>query len=79
MTLVFERHVKLFRNGRNQAVRIPREFELAGQDAITRKEGERLVIEPCPPKSLLALLATLAPLDEDFPPIPDPHPEPVAL
>jgi tRNA(fMet)-specific endonuclease VapC len=23
-----ERHVKLFRNGRNQAVRIPREFEL---------------------------------------------------
>lgn len=79
MTLVFERHVKLFRNGRNQAVRIPREFELAGQDAITRKEGERLVIEPCPPKSLLALLATLAPLDEDFPPIPDPHPELVAL
>ena len=23
-----ERHVKLFKNGRNQAVRIPREFEL---------------------------------------------------
>ena len=23
-----ERHVRLFRNGRNQAVRIPREFEL---------------------------------------------------
>jgi hypothetical protein len=26
------RRVKLFRNGRNQAVRIPREFELPGED-----------------------------------------------
>lgn len=26
-----ERHVKLFKNGRNQAVRIPREFELPGK------------------------------------------------
>ena len=66
-----ERHVKLFKNGRNQAVRIPRAFELPGEDAIMRKEGERLIIEPAPPKSLLAVLASLAPLDEDFPPIPD--------
>ena len=78
-TVVAERHVKLFRNGRNQAVRIPREFELPGEDAIIRKEGERLIIEPTPPKSLLALLATLAPLDEDFPPIPDSAPDPVKL
>ena len=35
-----QRPVKLFRNGRNQAVRIPREFELPGEDAIMRKEGE---------------------------------------
>jgi tRNA(fMet)-specific endonuclease VapC len=34
-----------------------------------RKEGDRLIIEPSPPKSLLAVLATLKPLDEDFPPI----------
>jgi antitoxin VapB len=77
IALISERHVKLFKNGRNQAVRIPREFELAGEDAIIRKEGERLIIEPAPPKSLLALLATLAPLDEDFPQISDPPPEPV--
>ena len=32
-----ERHVKLFKNGRSQAVRIPREFELPGEDAIMRK------------------------------------------
>jgi antitoxin VapB len=61
------RHVKLFTNGRNQAVRIPREFELPGEDAIMRKEGDRLIIEPAPPRSLLALLATLEPIDEDFP------------
>ena len=73
------RHVKLFKNGRNQAVRIPREFELPGEDAIMRKEGERLIIEPAPPKSLLAVLANLVPLDEDFPPIPDPHPGPVEI
>lgn len=74
-----ERHVKLFRNGRNQAVRIPREFELAGDTAILRKEGERLILEPAAPKSLLGVLATLKPLDEKFPPIPDPAPESVEL
>jgi antitoxin VapB len=63
------RHVKLFTNGRNQAVRIPREFELPGEDAIMRKDGDRLIIEPVPPRSLLALLATLDPIDEDFPPV----------
>ena len=77
--MIPQRHVKLFKNGRNQAVRIPREFELPGEDAIIRKEGERLIIEPTPPKSLLALLATLAPLEEDFPPIPDLGPDPVEL
>jgi len=74
-----ERHVKLFRNGRNQAVRIPREFELAGEDAIMRKEGERLIIEPVPKKSLLALIATLSPIDEKFPEIEDLPPEPFDL
>src|SRR5450631_133314 len=64
-----ERHVKLFKNGRSQAVRIPREFELPGEDALMRKDGERRTIEPTPPKSLLAVLATLSPLDDDFPPI----------
>jgi antitoxin VapB len=72
--IVVERHVRLFRNGRNQAVRIPREFELPGQDAIIRKEGERLVIEPAPPRSLLAVLATLGPIEDEFPPIEElPH------
>jgi antitoxin VapB len=74
-----ERNVKLFRNGRNQAVRIPREFEMAGEDAVMRKEGNRLIIEPAPSKSLIALLRTLSPIEEDFPPISDPAPEKVEL
>jgi antitoxin VapB len=74
-----ERRVKLFKNGRNQAVRIPREFELPGDDAIIRKEGQRLIIEPAPPKLLLAILATLQTLDEEFPPIDDSPAEPVDL
>lgn len=73
-----ERRIKLFKIGQNQAVRIPRGFELPGAEAIMRKEGERLIIEPIP-RSLLALLATLKPLDEDFPPIEDPSPEPVEV
>jgi antitoxin VapB len=44
-----------------------------------RKEGDRLIIEPAPPKSLLAVLATLAPLPEDFPTIRDLPPDPVDL
>jgi len=74
-----ERHVKLFKNGRNQAVRIPREFELPGENAIMRKEGQRLVIEPIPPKSLLDLLDTLEPIEEEFPPIEELPYEPVDL
>lgn len=74
-----ERRVKLFKNGRNQAVRIPREFELPGEEAVMRKEGDRLIIEPAAPQSLIALLKTLEPIEEDFAPIPDPAPEPVEL
>ena len=79
MSSASERPVKLFRNGRNQAVRIPREFELPGEDAIMRKEGDKLIIEPAAPQSLLALLETLRPLDEDFPPIDELKMDPVDL
>jgi antitoxin VapB len=74
-----ERHVKLFQNGRNQAVRIPREFELPGVDAIMRKDGNKLIIEPVPPRSLLALLATLHPLGEEIPLVCDEPPDEVNI
>ena len=63
---VLERHVRLFRNGRNQALRIPREFELEGDEAILRKESDRLIVEPIRKGRLLALLSTLGPMDEPF-------------
>ncbi len=62
-----ERHVRLFRNGRNQALRIPPEFELEGDEAVLRKEGDRLIIEPVRKGRLLAMLASLEPLEETFP------------
>jgi len=61
--------VRLFRNGRNQAVRIPREFELDGDEALMARDGDRLVITPIRRKGLLATLAGLSPLDESIPEI----------
>lgn len=69
-----QRHVKLFRNGRNQAVRIPVEFELPGDEAIMHRDGDRLVIEPLRKRGLVALLRSMKPLEEAFPEIDDPLP-----
>jgi len=71
-----QRHVRLFRNGRNQAVRIPVEFELPGDEAIIHRDGDRLVIEPVRKRGLIALLKTMKPLDEDVPEIADTIPAP---
>ncbi|WP_234732355.1 antitoxin [Acidocella facilis] len=60
-------------------MRIPREFELPGEDAVMHKDGNRLIIEPAATRSLLALLATLPALDEDFAPIEDLPPGDVAI
>lgn len=37
VVVISERRVRLFRNGKNQALRIPRGFELPGKDAVMRK------------------------------------------
>jgi antitoxin VapB len=72
-----QRHVKLFKNGRNQAVRIPREFELPGEDAIIarRVKGDHQARSA----AIRWPARHLAPLEEDFPPIPDLVPDPVEL
>lgn len=64
-----QRQVRLLRNGRNQALRIPREFELDAQEATLRQEDGRLVIEPVRRAGLLATLAGLAPIEDEFPDI----------
>lgn len=68
------RTVSLFRNGRNQAVRIPVEFELPGDEATIRKEGNLLIIEPKAKKrDLLEVLREMEPLgpEDAFPDIDD--------
>jgi antitoxin VapB len=65
------RVVRLFRNGVNQAIRIPRDLELEGEEAVLRKEGDRLIVEPVRSDRLLTLLATLEPLDVPFPDVDD--------
>jgi len=71
-----KRHVRLFRNGRNQAVRIPVDFELPGDEATMHRDGSRLVIEPVRKRGLVALLRSMTPSAEDFPEISDPVPAP---
>lgn len=69
------RNVRLFRNGRNQAVRIPREFELPGREALLSREGEVLTLRPAKPRSLLAVLRSLQTLSESLPGVRDGAPE----
>jgi antitoxin VapB len=69
-----QRRVRLFRDGRNQTVRIPVEFELPGDEAIMHRDGNRLVIEPVRKRGLIALLKSMIPLAKDFPEIDDPVP-----
>ena len=65
---VVKRRARLFRNGRHQAVRIPHEFELLGDEIILYKDGEGLIVEPVKePTHLLELLAMLEPIEDDFP------------
>ncbi len=74
------RRARLFRNGRNQALRIPREFELTADEVVIYRDEERLVVEPVRRAPTLAeVLSRLTPLEEDFPPLADPpaHPEDV--
>lgn len=70
-----ERHASLFRNGRNQAVRIPREFELDGTEVIIRREGDSLIITPVRKNRLMDLLATWEPLTEGLPGLEDLPPQ----
>lgn len=69
------RTASLFRNGRSQAVRIPKEFEFEGDEVlISRDDTGKLTIEPVRKKpTLLEVLATLEPLgpEDRFPEIDD--------
>jgi len=62
-----EYHVKLIQTGNTQTLTIPQDLTLSTTDVTIRQEDGKLIIEPYHKKSLLSVLATLEPLDEDFP------------
>lgn len=75
------RQVRLFRNGRSQAIRIPKEFELPGSVAIIAKSGNHLIVRAAPRRTLLDVLDSMQPLapsdvfpdvDETLLPLDDP-------
>jgi antitoxin VapB len=41
-----ESTAKLFKNGRSQAVRLPKDFRLKGTEVKIRKDGEKVILEP---------------------------------
>ena len=74
------RRARLFRNGRNQALRIPQEFELNADEVLISREDDRLVVVPVQkPSSLAEVLSHLESLDEDFPNTTDPATKPQDL
>ena len=68
--------IKIVRLGDRQTIQLPPEFELPGDEATIRKVGDSVVIEPVQTRGLLELLATLEPIEEEFPEIDDPPVEP---
>lgn len=59
--------VRLVKSGGEQTVRIPEDLELPGQEALVRRQGAALVLEPIGQPSLLQVLDSLAGVGEDFP------------
>lgn len=71
-----ERKIRVFRNGRSRAVRIPKEFDFEGDEVIVRKEHDgSLTLTPVrrrmTPKELVEWLRAQPPVEEEFPEIDD--------
>lgn len=60
------RKARLFRNGRNQAVRLPVEFEINADEVYVRREGNDIILTP-KPRNWDAYFEQGKRLAEDFP------------
>jgi len=68
---------KVFRTGRSQAVRIPKDFRFKCDEVYIERDGERVVLTPRP-RSWKEYFARARRFTADFPDhIPDPPAEPV--
>lgn len=56
---VAARLVRLFKHGRNQAVRIPSGWELPGEAAMVSKDGAHLILESAAKRALADVIAEL--------------------
>lgn len=56
---------RLFMNGSSQAVRLPKEFRLEGEEVVVRKVGDAVMLIPkrYRRKDILQLLADVGPID----------------
>lgn len=64
-------HTRLFRKGRDQAVRLPKSCRLSGTDVVIYREGNRVIVESQSTTwspALVAMLTTSKPLDLRRPP-----------
>lgn len=43
-----QRTAKLFKNGGSQAVRLPKEFRLEGDEVLVRLDGDTIILSPKP-------------------------------
>jgi antitoxin VapB len=79
-----EKEANVFRNGRSQAVRIPKEFEFATEKVLISKDDDGVLhmrpkVRKRTPAEILEWFAARGPVEEDFPAIEDLPPEPVDL
>ena len=56
---------RLFQNGQSQAVRLPKEFRMAGKEVYIKKQGEAIVLLP-KEKSWAPLFESLNHFEKDF-------------
>ena len=56
---------KLFQNGKSQAVRLPKEFRMAGKEVYIKRQGEAIVLLPIK-KSWDSLINSLSHFSKDF-------------
>lgn len=60
------RTARLFRNGKNQAVRLPKEFEIKASEVTIRRQGASLILTP-KPQTWQDYFTSAQGLAEDFP------------
>ena len=72
------RQAKLFRNGRSQAVRLPKEFRFEGSAVRIRRAGRAVILEPLGEGAWPAgFWENMPRLDKDWRRPPDPVPPPI--